>query len=384
MDGLTGKLTSDRAGGWVNTTGWTDQPDPARVTFGACGESRISFGGQLGQQAKLTVRETKFQGADGTQLAGRLVLPAGEAPAPITVIVHGSENTSARLNYFQQRAWPAHGVGVFVYDKRGTGDSKGKYTQDFSVLARDGAAAVAEARRLAGSRAARVGVEGGSQGSWIGPLVATLTPVDYVIALYGLAESPLAENRGEVLQDLADKGHGPDVLAKGGEVADITGKIMASNYRSGWDELAAIRKRYGREPWFKDLNGEFTGDFLRYPAPVLRVAGPFLSKGTTWNHDPVAVIRKVDAPMLWVLAGQDRDAPVEETRRRLVALAAEDRRITVLEFPATDHGMREFKIEDGERRYTRYADGYYRAVLDFARDGKLSGDYADGTRLTRY
>ena len=38
-----------------------------------------------------------------------------------------------------------------------------------------------------------------------------------------------------------------------------------------------------------------------------------MSKDTNWNHDPVAVIRKVETPMLWVLAGEDREAPVADS-----------------------------------------------------------------------
>ena len=41
------------------------------------------------------------------------------------VLVHGAEHDSARKYYFLQRLFPAEGVGVFVYDKRGTGGSPG-------------------------------------------------------------------------------------------------------------------------------------------------------------------------------------------------------------------------------------------------------------------
>ena len=302
LDGRTGKLLPTTETAWTSTSGWTGRADGADVTFGACGAGQLRVQGQAGRRLDLQVIETVFQGDGGVPLAGRLVLPQGDAAVPVSVLVHGSEATSARTFYFQQRAWPANGVGVFVYDKRGSGGSKGKYTQDFHVLARDGAAAVREARRLAGARAARVGVEGGSQGGWIGPLVAGLTPVDYVIALYGMAESPLAENRGEVIQGLIDKGYGGEALIRAGEVADATGVIMASNYKDGWPKLAELRRRYGQESWFKDLDGEFTGDILKHPPAAVRLLGPRMSQGTTWNHDPMPVLKAVSVPMLWVRA----------------------------------------------------------------------------------
>ncbi len=53
-------------------------------------------------------------------------------------------------------------------------------------------------------------------------------------------------------------------------------------------------------------------------------------------------------------------------------MRAEGQPITVLEFPDTDHGIVEFETgPDGKRVSTRVADGYFRAVVDFARTGRL-------------
>lgn len=381
LDGRTGAL-SRKDGVWVSTRGWTGQSDGVSVSFGPCGAGAIVFEGKSGQRAPLVVRETTFTGADGVELAGRLVMPSGQSQVPLAVLVHGSEDFSARERYFEQRVWPLNGVGVFVYDKRGTGGSKGRYTQDFHILARDAAAAVAEARRLGGERISRIGLDGGSQGGWIAPLAATLVPVDYVIARYGLAEGPLAEDREEVLLGLAEKGYAPDVLAKAREVTAATGKIVLTGFKDGWEELAEVKRRYGAEPWFRDIEGEFSGEILRNPPEAVRVIGPQRDKGTSWSYEPMPVLRAVEAPMLWILAAEDREAPVAETRRRLAGLATEGRPITILEFPGTDHGIVEFEMVDGERRAVRYAEGYFRAVLDFARYGKVDGGYGAAVRLS--
>src|SRR6185369_14213067 len=105
---------------------------------------------------RFETRDVTFRSGD-VELAGRLVLPPGTDKVPIVVLVHGSEDSSARDFYAQQRQFPAMGVGAFVYDKRGTGASKGSYTHDYPLLAADAAAAANEARRLAGPRAGRVG-----------------------------------------------------------------------------------------------------------------------------------------------------------------------------------------------------------------------------------
>jgi pimeloyl-ACP methyl ester carboxylesterase len=60
----------------------------------------------------------------------------------LIVLIHGSEDDSAIRFHQLQRLLPAEGVGVFVYDKRGTGFSGGTYTQDFDLLAGDAVVAM--------------------------------------------------------------------------------------------------------------------------------------------------------------------------------------------------------------------------------------------------
>jgi uncharacterized protein len=381
MDGRTGRLVHAADGGWTGTRGWGPSADDVAVSFGACADGRIAFDGKAGSRQDLEVRDTTFAGAGGTLLAGRLVLPRGGKAVPVSVLVHGSEDYSGREYYFEPRAWPAQGVGVFVYDKRGTGGSQGKYTQDFHVLSDDAAAAAREARRLGGRRVARLGFDGGSQAGWIIPLAATKVEVDYAVIRYGMAESPLAEDRGETLRGLKDKGYGPEVLAKAAQVTDATAKVVLSRF-TDFSDLNALRAKWGGEPWWNDLDGEFTGQIAKAPEAAVRVIGPQQDKGATWEHDPMPVLRRLKTPILWLIAGDDLEAPPEETARRLVGLAREGRRITVLEFPKTDHGLREFDVVNGKRVYTRYADGYYRAVLDFTKTGKAAGNYGAASRLT--
>src|SRR4029077_8472909 len=132
---------------------------------------------------------------------------------PVIVLVHGSEASSALDSYQFQRLLPAHAVGAFVYDKRGTGRSQGKYTQDFSLLADDVVAAMHEARRLAGARLTRIGYHGGSQGGWGGPIAANRAPVDFVIAAFGLAVSVIDEDQEEVAIEMREEGHSPSEIA---------------------------------------------------------------------------------------------------------------------------------------------------------------------------
>ena len=215
------------------------------MTFSDCAKSDISFNGINGHRIAFEVVETTFEG-DGIKLVGRLVLPKSGGRTPIVVLIHGSETDSARDFQPLQRLLPAEGVGAFVYDKRGTGGSGGKYTQDFSLLANDAVAAMREARRLAGARAGRIGYWGGSEGGWVAPIAATRATVDFVIVGFGLAVSVIDEDQEEVALEMRLKGHSPEEIAKAQEVAAAAEAVFESGFTKGFKRFDAVsRFRFG-------------------------------------------------------------------------------------------------------------------------------------------
>ena len=374
-DGMTGELTKKSDGSWTSTLGWTKRPAGKRVSFFDCANGEINFDGVKGKRIAFEVTETKFQGA-GVSLAGRLVMPKGSGRVPIVVLIHGSEHDSARDFYALQRQFPAAGIGAFVYDKRGTGASTGRYTQDYLLLADDAIAAVHEAKRLARGRAGRIGYQAGSQGGWVAPLAAKIQPVDFIIVGFGLAVSPLDEDREAIALDVTRHGYGADVMAKAMEVADATAAILLSDFREGYDRLDAIRARYGNEPWFKYIHGDITFALLGMSEAQLREQGPEFLPHVPAQYDPMPVLSNLDVPQLWILAADDTDAPSAETVHRLRALAAEGKPIVTAVFPHTDHGIYEYETKaDGTRMSTRNPDGYFVMMLDFIRTGRLGKSY---------
>jgi uncharacterized protein len=379
FDGATGVLHPAAGGAWTSTLGWTDRPDGKHFELGACGTGELRIAqptGQLtGRRIELDVTETRFRGR-GVDLVGRLVLPHGKDPVAIAVLIHGSENTSARDQYALQRLLPAVGVGAFVYDKRGTGGSGGSYTQDFGVLADDAVAAMRETRRLAGRRAGRVGYQGGSQGGWVAPLAATRAPVDFVVVSFGLAVSPIEEDQQEVELEMRLAGHGPDEIAKALEVTRAAEEVFMSGFTDGFARFDALRARYRGEPWYKDLHGNMTRLVLPLSDKELREKGAAYRFGTPWHYDSMPVLRAVKAPQLWILGEDDLDAPSAETGRRIRSLAAQGQPITLAMFPHAEHGMTEYELSpSGERISTRFAAGYFAMMRDFMRDGRLADHY---------
>jgi uncharacterized protein len=387
-EGQVGLLKpAETGGGWISTRGWTDERDGNTAQLGACPGQQIHFGPAGAQETyarvPLEIRETTFV-SHGQRLAGRLIWPAGAARATLAVQTHGSEDTSARRRATMAYLLAGEGIASFVYDKRGTGGSEGTYTQDFRLLADDADAALVEARRMAGDRIDRVGFMGGSQGGWIAPLAASHAQnVDFVVALYGFAENALAEDRDEVIQGLARKGWGPAEQAKGAELSDAAGAIMRSHFQSGYRDFDRLRSAYRNEPWYKDVEGEFTGEMLGYPELALRIVGPTRDEGTSWDYEPMPVLRALPMPQLWMLARDDTEAPSAETARRLRSLQAEGRPIDLAVYPGADHGMIVFTQVGDERRETGHVQNYFRTIAAWIKSRDLSLARAAGAEVTQ-
>lgn len=382
-DGRTGELTSQGKGRWTSTLGWTGRPDGHRITISDCKRGEIRFDKLTGRRIPLIQIDTRFQGS-GVALAGRLTLPPGDARVPIVILIHGAEHSSALEDYSLQREFAAAGIGVFAYDKRGTGASEGRYTQNYLMLATDAVLATREARRLAGARAGRVGYQGGSQGGWTAPLAARIEPVDFVIVSFGLAVSPLDEDREAIAFDMERGGFGPEIKAKAMEVADATAKIVESDFTEGYEQLEEVKRKYGDEPWFKSVRGNFTIYLLDGTPEKWRKDGPPLIEGIPARYDPMPVLTNLDVPQLWILGGQDRDAPPGETLRRLAMLQNAGHPITTAVFPDADHGMYEFETRaDGKRVDTRQPEGYLRLMADFITGKSLATSYGNATMSHR-
>ncbi|WP_395646708.1 alpha/beta hydrolase family protein [Terricaulis sp.] len=352
----------------------------------ACVDGGVRVGGAAGavwRALPFTRTDTAFTSV-GTRLVGRLIEPAGNDPQrPLVVMVHGSERTSP-LNSAYAYALAAQGIAVFVYDKRGTGGSAGEYTQNFELLAADAAAALTHARELARGRFARSGFFGGSQGGWVAPLAATRTPADFVAVGFGLVASPIEEDREQMISEARALHLDPGATALINQLSAATARLLLSDFHDGYRDLARVRQRIAGQPWAHDIHGEYSGEMLWLDESELRRLGAarFDNVELIWDYDAVAVLQRLDTPLLWVLAEQDREAPIETTRRALTGLIRAGKPVDLYLFPDTDHGMFEFvQNPDGSRTSTRITDGYLRLLADWIR-ADAHGAYGRAQRLS--
>jgi acetyl esterase/lipase len=152
---------------------------------------------------------------------------------------------------------------------------------------------------------------------------------------------------------------------------------MGSDFKAGQAELDALKRRYGKEPWFSRLDGQYTGELVRGEVDRARWESPHVS----WFYDSEAVLRGLKIPQLWVFAQDDSVAPSANSIARLEKLRSEGVDATIVVYPHTDHGITTFVTEaPGKRRTTGLARGYLRLIADWAKGG-LKPPYGDAAWL---
>jgi pimeloyl-ACP methyl ester carboxylesterase len=309
-----------------------------------------------------------------TQLTGMLIEPSNpdRHAYPLIVMVHGSEQEPS-IGNIRAQLLAAMGIAVFTYDKRGTGQSAGFYTQNFELLAEDAAAAMKHAQSLANGKINRAGFWGSSQGGWVAPLAATKTPVDFVVVSYGLVASPIEEDLDQMLLEAQQQQLNPEQLEFIRRLSKVTSTLLLSNFTSGFEALENLRKELETQQWVNSIRGEYSGAMLQMSDVNLKRIGKayFDNLELIWDYQATPVLEKLQIPILWIIAEDDREAPIERTLLSLAALKEINKQLDVYIFPNTDHGMYEYRqLPDGSRQNLRVTDGYFKLITEWVHQKK--------------
>jgi uncharacterized protein len=386
MDGESRALWPAGERSYVAGPGWAEPaPVEVEVAFevpGADGHPAgftWKQGGVRRTARRLDLPETFFTFPSGElTLRGKLVTPAGKGPFPAVVLVHGSGDESAVDYYSDPYLFASHGIATLVFDKRGTGESEGEYTQNFHLLARDVLAAVEQLRGRREIDPSRLHLAGYSQGGWIAPLAASQTQgIRSLLIGYGPMVPVTGEDRWGYVYVLQKKGFGADALREADRLNDALSAIVDRG-EDRWDEVNRLLDEAEGKPWFAAIRGSdslvgFVADtwmprwVLRaYAAWRLRDTGeePFVDR----LYDPYPTVASLTAtPSLWIFGGEDDSMPTAWTVEKLEQLRAAGRPIEIAVFPQADHGILRFEETAGERRYLGYEPGYYPLQVDWLR-----------------
>jgi uncharacterized protein len=320
-----------------------------------------------------------FQNGDVT-LKGTLYLPAGGKNCPVVVACHGSAPETRESVPYQaqiQELLP-HEVGLYLYDKRGCGESGGTYEEwpPLTILRDDLIAAVQAVRGHEGVDKRKVGVRGLSQGGIIAPMAAAASgDIAFVIAESGPAV-PIFENAAfQDSQRLLDKGISQPIAEK---AFHLRRELLAYYATGRGYEL--IRDKWDKarkESWFDAAS-------LRQ-APVATpemLAGPSFQRYKPMSFDIGETVANLKVPTLATFGSDDRHINVS----RNVASwqqAAEKGRLSQFKlrvFYGAGHGLNiisdtgEALPSGGQHVVTQFTrvPGYPEFVLAWLRDVALN------------
>jgi pimeloyl-ACP methyl ester carboxylesterase len=250
--------------------------------------------------------EVRFE-SDTVTLAGTLTTPRAEGLWPTAVLITGSgpqdrdENTPGpgglKLGIFRSIAdtLTRRGIAVLRYDDRGVGASGGNLgSAGLSDLVADVRAALRFLRGRPEIDGARVALIGHSEGGIIAPIVAADDPeLAAIVLMAGTATS---------LDSVIIEQAVSAALEAGGDSADLTrAREMTEEFsqaiREGrdleeTDLLAGLRALEGARKWLREH----------------------------MQHDPLATIREVRAPVLIVNGGADIQVSPDHAQRLGAAL----------------------------------------------------------------
>lgn len=263
-----------------------------------------------------------FRAADVTidtgavTLAGTLLIPHDEKPAPAVIIVPGSGAATRNGSWNMYRNIGEYlaerGIAVLLYDKRGVGGSTGDWeSETFDKRAQDVAAMVTYLQSRAEVDPNRIGLIGHSQGVYIAPLVVAKysSDVKFVLMLAG---------SGQKVWDQILTNERAESLGNGLSKAEVNEKVL-------------------------DLEGqlEYIQRF-QSPCRALKAQYPcFVS-----DYDPAPALEQLTVPTLALYAELDAQVPpdvnillVESTLK-----AAGNNDFTFHTFEKTNHWFAQFEI----------------------------------------
>jgi pimeloyl-ACP methyl ester carboxylesterase len=244
--------------------------------------------------------EVSFRSGDNT-LKGVLVLPKTRGPHPAVAFVHGSGS----LDRNHWTSHPAlrehlarHGIASLCWDKPSVGASTGDWTeQSFRDRALEASDAVKFLRGRPDIDGKHVGLWGISQGGWVCPLAASLSPD---VAFLVLVSAPAGTVGEQDLYRIEHEMRADDMPAGDIEKALAFARRRIEFLRSGvYEKFDTAQREVGDEGWFKEY--------------VHRLGAKDFAFGKkNLEYDGRPVLKEVKCPVLVVVGERDTVVPAKK------------------------------------------------------------------------
>lgn len=226
--------------------------------------------------------EHRFAAA-GARIEGTLALPVGRPAGAVAVLVHGDgpQTRWSEGGYLPLvNALLDAGIGVFSWDKPGTGSSTGDWLdQSMRDRAAEAAAAIAHLRGLPDLPPDRIGFLGFSQAGWAVPEASGASGAAFTI-LVGPAVNWRDQGAYYTMRRLRSQGVPED------QIAELVRKNLARNDAMFGAPDGAARSRPGMDPARlafarRNYRADATAALAGFEGPMLAIWG-----GADLNVDP--------------------------------------------------------------------------------------------------
>ena len=276
-------------------------------------------------------------------LAATLVMPAAKGKHPVVVFVPGSgalsRDESAPFREF--KTFIENGVGLLIYDKRGTGLSSGDWQrQSYDELASDVLAAVDVLKRRKDVDARKIGAWGFSQGGSIAPLAASRSKdiAFLIIASGGGVPPSQAEMNEQVARMRAQKLSAAEIDEA---VAFMNLQFDVVRKPHKWEDFQNAAAKVKDKKWYRYTWGGLPKDNWLWNWWVPNV-----------DHDPAIALAKIKVPVLVMYGALDQYIPSENVSKivELISTALArggNRDVTAKIFPNANHDL-SVKLENGQ------------------------------------
>lgn len=277
---------------------------------------------------------------------------------PVVVILHGSHQGEASHSIYShlKMMLPTQGIGVFVYDRRGSGQSEGNFeTASFHELAEDALAAVKMLRNRDDIDKHHIGMYGISQGGWIAPLAASISEdVSFLILVSASGVPPSKQMLYAAAISLREAGFSEEIVTEA-----VALKKQVDDYFRGYTEREAVEpilKKSQDTDWYSKASLPSNGEL---PVDV---------KKSKWfyqlDYDPWECILKVNVPILFMFADHDIYVPVEESIKAYDHSTSKNPKVNFITIENADHFMVSTKEIDA---YYQVAEDYLTELVDWIR-----------------
>lgn len=312
------------------------------------------------KQFSFTTEDVEFTNGS-VKLSGTLYLPQHKDQLPAIAVTHGSGKEGKSQEGYISLAgkFAQAGYAVLIYDKRGVGQSEGEYieTPDMNVPASDLVKAVEYLISRKQIDKKRIGVYGHSQGGWVAPLAAIMSPdISFVMVSCGGGVSI----RETVLYNLRFQLQ--PYQPKDMDVAIDMIRALYTYLATGdsYSSTVVIYEQMVQESWFTLLRQMGFTD--RLPPPSL-LKEPVFDFFRNISYDPQSTLQLLSKPVFVLLAGKDELVPTEQSKLRWKeAFEGSERKNLMSMTVLSDENHFNFERKDGQ---VVYKETFAKPILDW-------------------